>query len=117
MQPFFYMFLPYIRCMLLYNITLIIEMDSENDVISRVKDTLWGEKLPSTDFLPRLLKMQDSQHEGSTYSLQLQVESESDMLRFREHHLRGLQSNLEIDFPGKVLYFESLMEYIIEMLT
>lgn len=113
MQPYFYMFLTYIRCMLLYNITLIIEIDSEKDVITRVRESLWGEQLISNNYPPRLLKMQDSQHEGSTYSLQLQVENEADLVRFRENHLLGLQSSLEIDYPGKVLYFESIMEYII----
>lgn len=113
MQPFFYMIFLYLRCMLLYNITVIIESDSESAVISRVKKLLVHPEINEQNQSVRLLKMQDSPHEGGTYSLQVQGGDHSAILHFRERHLTGLQAELESDFPGKVHYFESLMEYII----
>lgn len=112
MQPFFYTIFLYLRCMLLYNITVIVESDSESAVISRVRKLVNDPVVAPQSQSVRLLKMQDSPHEGGTYSLQVQAGDHAAVLNFRERHLTGLQAELETDFPGKVLYFESIMEYI-----
>lgn len=112
MQPFFYTFLKYIRSMFLYNITIITESDSAPEVSSRIRNFM-GQIDPATEISRiKFLKMLDSPHEGATYSLQLEVGDQSQIQRFQQIHLQGLQASLEQKFPGKVLYFESVMEYI-----
>ena len=113
MQPFFYMHLMYIRCMLLYNITFIIESGSESGIIEQVRNLFEQSSIASSDNPARFLKMQDSPHEGSTYRLQVKAQNEEGVIQFQQKHLSGLKSSLQEHFPGKVLYFESIMEYII----
>ncbi|HZH55186.1 MAG TPA: DUF4286 family protein [Sphingobacteriaceae bacterium] len=113
MQPFFYTIFLYIRSMLLYNITIIIESDSESAVISKVRNLVSLPEVNQQNQTVRLLKMKDSPHEGGTYSLQVQAGDHAAILHFKEGHLTGLQAELETEYPGKVHYFESIMEYIV----
>jgi len=112
MQPFFYMYLEYIRSMFLYNITIIAESDSALDVGNSIRNFKDRYGLDEGEYSLKLLKLLESPHEGVTYSLQFQVENRHQILRFQQLHLQGLQTALEQQYPGKVLYFESIMEYL-----
>lgn len=112
MQPFFYMDLEYIRSMFLYNITIIAESDSASDVGNRIRDFKDQRGSDEGEYSVKFLKLLESPHEGVTYCLQLQVENQNQILRFQQLHLQGLQTALEQQYPGKVLYFESVMEYL-----
>lgn len=105
MQPYFYTFLGYLRRMYLYNITLFIEPDQENEVVDTVRKF---EKNPAW----RFLKMLDSAHESATYCLQIQVADQQALSAFREGPFAALWSMLESRFPKKVMYYESVMEYL-----
>lgn len=112
MQPFFYMFLKYIRSMFLYNITIIAESDFASGIGNRMQEFKTQFNAQSGKNRLKSLKMMDSPHEGVTYCLQLEVGTQHEIALFQQQHLLGLQSELEQQFPGKALYFESIMEYL-----
>lgn len=112
MQPFFYMYLKYIRSMFLYNITIMTESDSAAEVGNRIRDFKAQFAPESGGNSVKFLKLLDSPHEGVTCCLQLEVDTLSEILPFQQIHLEGLQALLEQKHPGKVFYFESTMEYL-----
>lgn len=91
--------------MYLYNITVFIDPDLETEAIHMVRE-LEGEG----SF--RTLKMLDSQHDQATYCLQIQLPDQEAISAFREGPLAHLQSTLFARFEDKVLYHESVMEYL-----
>jgi hypothetical protein len=58
-----------------------------------------------------LLKVLNSPNEGVTYALQFKAINEDVINQFRENHLIFLQNKAQLDYPNKVYFFESLMEY------
>lgn len=98
--------------MFLYNITIIAESDSAAGIGSRMQEFKTQFNAQSENNRLKYLKMLDSPHEGVTYCLQLEVSGQHDIALFQQQHLLGLQSALEQQFPGKALYFESVMEYL-----
>lgn len=94
--------------MLLYNLTLILESSEADFALERVKHFV--QTLSSHTI--NLLKMLDSPHEGVTYCLQFQAQNLDEVQSFCEVRVRELRNTLDQLMPGKVLYFESMMEYL-----
>ena len=96
--------------MYLYNVTII----AENDIRDTVKQCIDAQFFDQPDSAPSvsLLEMLDSPHEGTTYCVQLRVENSGDILLFQQRHLRQLQELLAEQYPGKVLFFDSMMKYL-----
>src|SRR5690606_29996630 len=101
----------YLRAMYLYNATIIAESDIGEAVRMYVAEQLadrseWGSAGPS------FLKMLDSPHDGVTYCVQLRTKNRDDITSFQETHLAGIRAQLEAVYPGKVLFFDSIMKYL-----
>ena len=93
--------------MILYNISIIVEDSSHEQVFSWVKSQLREIAYDTT-----LLKMLDSPHEGTTYCVQLQAADETAIVRFQEDVVGKLQSYLTTQHAEKAFIFESKMEYL-----
>lgn len=98
--------------MYLHNITLIIENEAETQVIAHIRNFLSAYSKPANVQTINLLKMIDSQHEGSTYCLQLQTSNQNSVSDFQQKELQEIQAEVEKLHPGKVLYFASTMQYL-----
>jgi hypothetical protein len=125
MQPYFYKEqkshgeLHYLRVMYLYNLTLIIESEFEHAILEIVKSfmqkqqsQLTGADGESHISSINLLKMMDSPHEGATYCIQLNSKNNTAIENFCAGNLPTLTAKIEGIHAGKVMYFESIMEYL-----
>ncbi len=112
MQPIFYMIFTYIRTMYLYNITIITEVDLAVEVTNQIKHLQDHHAKLSPNAPLHFLKMLDSPHDGETFCIQLQVQRREELESFQSASLMSWQQNLAQLHPGKVLFFESIMEYL-----
>ncbi|HIY75893.1 MAG TPA: DUF4286 family protein [Candidatus Sphingobacterium stercorigallinarum] len=93
--------------MYLYNASLIVEESVHNDLI------IWTKQLLATKSTAvRLLKMLDSPHEGHTYCLQVEVDSQEDIQELRIGLISELQQYIDHHHREKAFLFESVMEYL-----
>ena len=96
--------------MYLYNVTII----AENELGDTVKQCIDAQLFDQPDGSPAvsLLEMLDSPHEGTTYCIQLRVENSDDIPLFQQRHIRILRELLAERYPGRVLFFDSIMKYL-----
>jgi hypothetical protein len=101
--------------MILLNITLL----ADSDIHEALKSWILNDFIPSTrkeglfESLS-LLKVLNSPNEGVTYALQFKAIDENVIDQFRESQLISFQNKLQVDYPNKVYFFESLMEFLTE---
>lgn len=93
--------------MILYNISIIVEDSSHDDVLAWIK-----KQLPQLSADIRLLKMLDSPHEGTTYCLQITAEDEQAITSFQEALLPDLQQYIATKHTEKAFIFDSKMQYL-----
>jgi len=96
--------------MYLYNVTIIVE----NDIRDLVKKHLHAE-LPSEQEgsgIFSLLELLDSPHDGTTFCVQLRCKDKADITAFQAGGLTTLQTSLSGHYPGKVVFFDSIMKYL-----
>jgi len=96
--------------MYLYNVTIIAENDVQDAVKRCIDAQLFGH--PDSKHPLSLLEMLDSPHEGRTYCVQFRAENNDDILLFQQQHLSALQELLTRHYPGKVVFFDSMMRYL-----
>lgn len=98
--------------MYLYNVTII----AEDDVSRAVKQYLHTELFSAPDAGPALslLELLDSPHEGTTLCVQLRCTAREDIAAFQTDRLSAVQAGLAGQYPGKVVFFDSIMKYLSE---
>ena len=102
----------YLRAMYLYNVTII----AEDDISEVVKQHLHTElfSTPNAALALSLLELQDSPHEGTTLCIQLRCAERADIAAFQAGRLAAVQTGLAGQYPGKVVFFDSIMKYLSE---
>ena|SRR5690554_5270289 len=101
--------------MILLNITILADSDIHEALKSWIqKDFLTSTKKEGLFESLSLLKVLNSPNEGVTYALQFKAVDENVINQFRENQLISFQNTLQTDYPNKVYFFESLMEYLAE---
>ncbi len=93
--------------MILYNISVIVEDSSHDDVLAWIK-----QRLPQLSAEIRLLRMLDSPHEGTTYCLQMTAEDDQAIASFQDELLPGLQQYIATKHTEKAFIFDSKMQYL-----
>ena len=96
--------------MYLYNVTIMVENDIQGSVKQLLDTQLFSH--PSPEAPLSLLQMLDSPHEGTTYCVQLRCQNKDDIPAFQQRHLASIQALLNERHPGKVVFFDSIMEYL-----
>src|SRR5690606_25406526 len=93
--------------MILYNISIIIEDSSHDQVVNWLKSYLRTSSYETT-----FLKMLDSPHEGTTYCVQLLATDDTAILKFQEDVVAELQTYLATHHTEKAFIFDSKMQYL-----
>jgi hypothetical protein len=93
--------------MILYNISLIVEDSSREELLAWLKTNL-----QQTSYDIRFLKMLDSPHEGTTYCLQFVAADERVLQSFQDNILSKIQAYIVTNHPEKVFIFDSKMKYL-----
>lgn len=105
--------IPYLRSMILYNITFLINEDIDAEFAAWIQ----------YDFLPKVanegifkgqsfLKVLDSPNEGTTYSLQMMSASDQGIETFKSSLFKLIQEKMAQHWEGQLYMFESKMKYI-----
>lgn len=96
--------------MYLYNVTIIVENDISEAVKTRLHAEPFNEQGLDGGF--SILKLLDSPHDGATYCVQLRCKDKATIATFQAHGLAALQTGLNELYPGKVVFFDSIMKYL-----
>src|SRR5690606_1133970 len=100
----------YLRAMYLYNVTIIVENDIRDAVKRMLRAQVAGKQTPDGSLA--LLELLDSPHEGVTYCLQLRCSDQAAIAAFQAQGLTALQGELNEQYPGQVVFFDSMMKYL-----
>lgn len=98
---------PLSLCMILYNISIIVEDSSHDQVVNWLKSYL-----RKSSYETKFLKMLDSPHEGNTYCVQLEAADNAAIVKFQEDVVIELQNYLMTHHAEKAFIFDSKMEYL-----
>ncbi len=93
--------------MILYNISIIIEDRSHDQVVNWLKS-----HLRTSTYEINFLKMLDSPHEGTTYCVQLLAADDTVIFKFQEDVVAEMQTYLTAHHPERAFIFESKMQYL-----
>ncbi len=93
--------------MILYNISIIVEDSSQEQVVNWLKSYL-----RTSSFETKFLKMLDSPHEGNTYCVQFLATDDITIVKFQEDVVAELQAYLIAHHSEKAFIFESKMQYL-----
>ncbi len=99
--------------MILYNVTIILEADAEQEWLKWMKEEHVPEVMATNCFVSnRMLKVLDSPNEGVTYCMQYVAESKGAYEQYQSNFAPALQAAALKRFENKFVAFRSLMEYI-----
>lgn len=99
--------------MILYNVTIILEADAEQEWLKWMKEEHVPEVMATNCFVSnRMLKVLDSPNEGVTYCMQYVAESKGAYEQYQSNFAPALQAAALQRFENKFVAFRSLMEYI-----
>jgi hypothetical protein len=99
--------------MILYNVTLILENEIQNDCLCWLQKMQIPKAMDTGYFISnRLLKVLDSPNEGLTYCIQFVSESVQKLNEFKQKHGGILESDIPQEFNNKLVIFPSIMEFI-----
>lgn len=101
--------------MYLYNITIIVENDIRDAVKTRLHAELSDNR--DSDGTTSLLELLDSPHDGTTYCLQFRCKDKEYISSYQANGLAALQTALNAQYPGKVVFFDSMMKYLNDSLN
>lgn len=96
--------------MYLYNVTIIVENGLQEAVKQHIETQFFAHR--HVDGRLSLLEMVDSPHQGVTYCIQLRAGARTEIAVFQQEYLTAFQESVRRDYPGKVLFFESVMKYL-----
>lgn len=100
--------------MYLYNVTLIAETIPSEVVLTRLKAFVaQHSQSDHSDIVKlQLLELDDSQHEGRTFCLQIVAPTEEVLAAYRENTLDVLLNEFYAQYTEKVLNFCSKMKFL-----
>ncbi|TDS16189.1 DUF4286 family protein [Sphingobacterium paludis] len=93
--------------MILYNISIIIDDSSHDDLFPWIKS-----HLKTLTVETNLLKMLDSPHEGTTYCIQVRAADPSAIEAYQAEILPALSEYIAAKHQEKAFLFDSKMEYL-----
>ena len=93
--------------MILYNISLIIEDSSHDELLSWVIQLL--KEIPHES---KFLKMLDNPHEGTTYCIQVTSSDDYTFTQIQKDITQVIQDYIGSHHNGKAFIFDSVMQYI-----
>ncbi len=100
--------------MLLYNVTVKIEKEINNEWLAWMKDSHIPKVMATGLFLDhrimRLLEPVDS--DGFTYTIQYFCESQNQFQEYRNKHASELQADHSKQFQGKYVVFRTVLEKV-----
>ena len=103
----------YLRKMVLYNITFIIDDTINSEWLEWMNEKLLPTVANTELFISqRLLKVLDSPNEGLTYCLQFTTDDLGNFHTFKQVHEPGIFKSLSTSFENKLVFFNTLMEFI-----
>lgn len=98
--------------MILFNITLLSDLDIHEDLKSWILTDFFTNNSKEGFFKSQaLLKVIDSPNEGITYSMQFIATNQDVISEFRIKSLPLFHKKVREEYPNKVFFFESTMEY------
>ncbi|WP_161987531.1 DUF4286 family protein [Arcticibacter tournemirensis] len=99
--------------MILYNITFIIDDTVNSEWLEWMNEKLLP-AVANTDLFisQRLLKVLDSPNAGETYCLQVTTNNIGNYHMFKQAHEPGIIRPLLESFENKLVFFNTLMEFI-----
>lgn len=97
----------YLCFMILYNVSIIVEDSSHDQVVEWLKS-----RLLQNSYETNFLKMLESPHEGSTYCIQFVAPDDTVISKFQQDVLVDLQAYLATHHNGKAFLFDSKMQYL-----
>lgn len=100
--------------MILYNVTVNIEKESESDWVNWMKETHIPDVLSTGMFLEnRFYKILHDSEDGSVnYSVQYFAENMEKLMEYQNKHAPKLQEDVKIKFQDKFLIFRTLLESV-----
>lgn len=103
----------YLRSMILYNVTVILEADIERDWLHWMHSEHVPEVMSTGCFnANRMLKVLDSPNEGVTYCMQYITDSMAQYERYKNEFAPALQAASLAKFENKFVAYRSLMEAV-----
>lgn len=103
----------YIRNMILYNVTIILDIEIQNKWLNWVQKDQIPRILETGNFVSsRLLKVLDSPNEGATYCVQFIANSIQNVYDFKQKHGQFLEALTPEFFNNKHVIFATAMEFI-----
>lgn len=99
--------------MILYNITVIMEEDIEQEWLLWMRDTHIPAVMDAGKFASqRLLKVLESPNEGVTYCVQFVADSKQIYDEYRFTFEEQFLSTLQCQYVNKLVSFTTIMEFI-----
>ncbi len=103
----------YLRKMILYNITFIIDDTINSEWLEWMNEKLLPEVANTDLFISqRMLRVLDSPNEGITYCLQFTTDNISNFHAFKQTYEPAIFKSLSTSFENKLVFFKTLMEFI-----
>jgi hypothetical protein len=99
--------------MYLYNITLIIEEHTADEMLAYLNKTFIPQVIETGLFTTnKLLKVVDSPNEGITYCLQFIAENEVNYGQYVDIYSPIIEGDLNEKFKNRYMPYRTLMEYV-----
>lgn len=99
--------------MILYNLTIILDEEIQEDYLSWMKQQHIPEVMDTSCFISyRILKVLDSPNEGVTYCIQYITETMEDYDRYVLNFAPALRASFPERFTDKFVIYRTVMEYI-----
>ncbi|MNK22677.1 hypothetical protein D3C87_409580 [compost metagenome] len=103
----------YLCCMLLFNVTVIVEEASAAEWLEWMKEVHIPQVMETESFVShRLLKIVDSPNEGISYCVQFIAENDTKYQSFLSSHEKQFIAEIYAKFPNKLVVFSTLMEFV-----
>ncbi|MGB4775133.1 MAG: DUF4286 family protein [Daejeonella sp.] len=99
--------------MILYNVTVIIDEDIQQEWLNWMRETHIPDVMATELFVSnRILKVLDSPNEGITYCIQYIADSIEKYNEYKEKFSPKLQLEVSQKFDSKLVSFRTVMEFI-----
>ena len=103
----------YLRGMILYNITIILDEEIHESWINWLKNDYLKNMMAQDHFIShRVLKVLDSPNEGHTYCIQFIAETIEKYNNYKRLNTDQIQNNAPAEYLNKFVVFSTLMEFI-----
>lgn len=105
--------MPYLRGMILYNVTAIVDESIQLEWKSWMQETYIPEVMGTGFFVSqRMLRVLDSPNEGVTFCVQFIAESVQKFRDFEKQYGVHFAQLHPVEFQNKFVFFPTLMEFV-----